>query len=521
MAQIFTQFPPQIYLAALLFLIFIASVLHSYRPQWTAYLLATVITLYLGFTVFFFFPYFKVPPNNYSHYYLGAKYKIDYFDFYTVLKAARGEPLEDFMNLRGDYSAGNLVNGTPIAKRNYYIWLLERFNVPFNPGEGIGALRKRCEENGLFNKHASIILGEEGFKEPQVSELKKDAGYVYINFKDKGFNGSPFYVLLRQVDPAVHLPLTINSFRWSTALELILLAFSGLALSRALGWDRPQLLVFYALTVTSWEFVGWNLLGLVAMAWFLPACLSLYLFTRGRFGAAGAATAIAALLKIFPLILAVPVFISAALKIAEKRSPWASTQEMRYMGSLALTVLLLGGASQAYGADWMEWVQKIKLQFASGALVSNNVSLYGTWNMWKAGPSIITDVALWLGRFSFVALVIYIARKGNDRETLIRGGVAALSLLPWMIPEFLNYYTMGHTVVMTIFFNERRKLFYLLMGLLLVNQVMISYTDDYIMGLSGLIWLKNGYFLVLPWLFFWVQFHKNLEKGERGERSKP
>jgi hypothetical protein len=80
---------------------------------------------------------------------------------------------------------------------------------------------------------------------------------------DYGFNGSPFYALVRQVDPTLHRPFGRGTARlnlvWQMTAALLLCWITGLAL----GVGFTERTAMAALLFASWDFVGWALPGLI------------------------------------------------------------------------------------------------------------------------------------------------------------------------------------------------------------------------------------------------------------------
>jgi hypothetical protein len=333
-----------------------------------------------------------------------------------------------------------------------------------------------------------------------------------INVRDCGFNGSPFYVLLRQLDPFLHLPLSIHSFRFSALLELVLLALSSLLLARAFHLGLPGLLLLFLLVLSSWDFINWSLSGQPGMIWFFPLAASLYLLTRERFLHAGLACSVAILLKVFPGVILLPAIVSLAARKAGREPFRRGGREVNLLAAAAAAVLVLALAAQTQ-ADWGDWFEKIRRQFASGAfLAPNDICFYKSWH--HAGLDIpgseqLVTGLVWAARALLLVFLLAVVGRRPDGTTLALGGVAALAMMPWISTEFLQYYTFPHALLLAILYRERRGFFYVLMPLLLINQALVDYPHPiYVRNIGSLVWLKTLYYLAAPLLFLYFLFRR-------------
>jgi len=502
--------PVQIVLLSFLALVFVGAIFLSSRPRWIErYLFLCALSL-TGYVIVETYRHYKSPPSNFSHYYLGAKYRIDYLDFYEVILAGSGKPLLDYRDLKGSPAFG-LANYTPRQKRKYFLWLLDKFNVPHDSRAGPLKLMRLCGQNDLFRKHGQLLLSEAGYSPERQKQLGEDVRLANINVRDCGFNGSPFYVLLRQLDPSLHLPLSVNSFRFSALLELVLIALSGILLAKVFRLGATGFLLFFIIVLSSWDFFNWNLPGLPAMAWFFPIAVALFFLSRERYIGAGLACSVSVLLKIFPGLLLLPAMVSLAVRKARKAPLLRDGREIIFIATAATGVLALAVVAQTQ-TDWIEWIGKIRGQFASGAFFApNDICFYKTWHHASLdfpGSQQLGTGAVWAARALLVAFLLYLVSRNHDGKALALGGTASLAMMPWISYECLQYYSFPNALILAIFYKERRSFFYLLMPLLLVNQAMIDYPNPvYIREISSLVWLKTLYYLTVPlfFLFFVVQ----------------
>lgn len=510
MERYLINLPAQIVLLSLLTLVFLGAIFLSSRPRWfERYLLLCALSL-TGFVVVETYRQYKSPPSNFCHYYLGAKYQIEYLDFYEVILAGSGKPLVDYRDLKGSPAFG-IANIFPQQKREYYLRLLDKFNVKHPPQLSTPLLKKLCGQNDLFRKHGQLLLSDAGYSSERQKLLGEDVRSANINVRDCGFNGTPFYVLLRQLDPFLHLPLSINSFRFSVLLELVLLVFSGVLLAKAFRLGTTGFLLFFILVLSSWDFYNWNIPGLPAMAWFFPVAVSLFFLTRERYVGAGLACSVSVLLKIFPGLILLPAMASLAFRKARKAPLFRDGKEIIFLATAATTILALAVVAQTQ-ADWIAWIEKIRGQFASGAFFApNDICFYKTWHHASIdfpGSQQLAVGVVWATRALLAVFLLYLAGRRPDGKTLALGGIASLAMMPWISNEYLQYYSFPNALILAIFYKERRGFFYLLMPLLLMNQAMVDYPNPiYIRAISSLVWLKTLPYLTVPlfFLFFVVQ----------------
>jgi Flp pilus assembly protein TadD len=380
---------------------------------------------------------------NLVHHYLGAKYPIPYDAFYEAVNAAREAPQAGMRDL--DHPT-RIVRGDPREERAYFIDLMRKAGVTFEPLAPLDDLGKRAREFGAIRADADRILGEL-LSPSRVEDFRADVrlalgrlGWNRDITTDYGFNGSPFYALIRQVDPTLHRP-------FGTAVAAVNLVWQALAVfllawlvGRALELPLESRLAVAALVFASWDFVGYALPGLIFGGLWIPVALAV-LWMRRRPAWAGAAMGWAGLVKLFPFILVLPASIRLVRSILRRRTdcvPWAT----RLLAAGGLTVLLLGATATLTGRSWAGFVHKIDAQFDSAIYLLNSVSL---------GQGLLTlgihdsPVTIVLSLVALAVLAGMFLRGDDDRfmAALPRRSLVLLASVGWLTRTWFDYYAIA------------------------------------------------------------------------------
>lgn len=502
MGQYLIGLPVQKVLFAFQALFFLGVIVLSSRPRWLVRFLFICALSLTGYVVHKVVQY-ESPPSNYCHYYLGAKYRVDYMDFYKVVLAGRGDPLISFRDL----SSYRLANNNALEADKYLTALLDHFGVPYPPDADTAALMRICSRSDLFRKHGQEVLSGAGFSAERQKQFREDLKSTTVNIRDCGFNGSPFYILLRQLDPTLHFPLSINSFRVSVFVELALLALSGVLLAKVFHLGTTGMLMNYIIILASWEFYNWVIPGLPGMLWFLPFAGALFFLSRKRYAIAGIMCAACALLKIFPVLLLLPALVSLVVGKARKEPVLREGKEVTFIVATIVAGLVFAAVSQAQ-MDWIEWVGKIRAQFASGAFFApNDISFYKTWHHGTSdaiGFRPVGPAVVWAARALLVAFLVNLFRRRRDGYALALGAVASLTMMPWISFEYLQYYSFPIALTLVFLYQHKRAYFSILMLLLLVNQVIADFPEPaYTDHIHFLVWPKTLYYYAAPLFFLW------------------
>jgi Flp pilus assembly protein TadD len=424
----------------------------------------------------------RIRHSNQAHYYVGAKYALSYAGFYSVVTAAREHPQVNFRDLgRPD----RMFRADPREQRLYYAGLLSDAGISVPRGAGTDELRGLCASNGLIQAEAWNIL--EGAVGPdRIAPLKNDLSRTDLDTDDQGFNGSPFYVLVRRLDPSLHMTFGAPVFWVNLAWQMAALVLVGLLCARAFGWQRDDAWLLAAMLVASWDYTGWSLNGLITGGWLLPVAVAAWGLGTRRPLVAGVGIAWAGLIKVFPFVMLLApaaVLAKAAILGDEQggifnrqgdrtRRAWIPAAQT--IGACAAATLVLGWLSTFTGASWSGFADKIASQFVDAGHSANAVGfssvmfalgiqgklaipvLHATvlfcvaWMLWtrcteeQPGPFAFRTMVLvscvvflsgkWLNYYAIVALCLVptLARR-HRHATVFALAVAGLG---YALPEF-------------------------------------------------------------------------------------
>jgi Tfp pilus assembly protein PilF len=409
--------------------------------------------------------------NNVAHYYLGAKHSFPYSACYKLINAAVERPQVAMRDLERPPA---MRREDPREQRAYYIDLMREFGVEVNPLVPLPELRRRAKEAGVVQREAERILSDylpaeqvEGFRldvrralwdeeaERNIREQGRDITWDY------GYNGSPLYSLVRHLDPTLYRPFGRGTawlnLAWQTVAALLLVWILGMALDE----DMNGRLAMAALLFASWDFVAWSLPGLIFAGLWLPVALALLAMRLRWGGLAGVAIAWAGLIKLFPLVLALPAAARLARRILRRRpggeSHEASRFCLRLLVSCALAVPLLGLVSMLSGRSWWEFLHKIVVQFQSKGYIINSVSLsQGLLTLGRYGsesllPGILSLVAL-------ATVTVMFLRSGDEgfMDSLPRRSLVLLAATGWLIHTWFNYYAVAPLLLLPLVARRHR-----------------------------------------------------------------
>jgi len=307
--------------------------------------------------------------GNLSLYYLGAKYPAPYGDTYRLIQAGTDRPQIGIRDL--DHPAA-LLRETAAQRRAYYIDLLRAARVPFDPLAPLDSLARRAIESGAVADEARRIL-EKGLPAHRVAEFRHDARVAVARANrtpltyDFGYNGSPFYGLIRRADPSLYAPYGPLAAGLNTAWQLLGVALLAWLGGAALGLALDERLAAAALLVGSWDFTGFALPGLMFTELWVPIAIAAWAMRRRRAVAAGVAIAFAGLLKLFPFVLLLPALVAAARSLRpsgrEALTPATRRWALTLVAACALATPVLGLLAVLSGRSWWDFVHKIVVQF--------------------------------------------------------------------------------------------------------------------------------------------------------------
>jgi len=406
---------------------------------------------------------------NVVHHYLGAKYPFSYSSFYEVTNAALDRPQVLMRDLEHPPA---VLRADPREQRAYYIDLMREAGVAFEPLVPLPLLKARAEMTGVLRDEAKRILAEH-LPADEIERFRRDARLALVeegaerNIEDEGrditwdygFNGSPFYALVRQVDPTLHRPFGPGTARlnlaWQIAAALLLVWVAG----AALGLEATERVAMAALLFASWDFVGWALPGLIFAGVWLPVALALLAMRRGWAFRAGFAIAWAGLIKLFPLLLLLP---AGTRLLGHRRSgrgsrPGAgSAWALRLLAGCALGTVLLGFLALGSGRSWGDFLHKILVQFQSDAYLLNSVSLSQGLLTVGIHDSPVPRV---LSALAFLVLAGMFVGGGDEgfRSALPRRSLVLLAAIGWLAHTWFNYYAIIPLLLLPLVAREHRR----------------------------------------------------------------
>jgi hypothetical protein len=467
-----------------------------------------------------------VPANliniNLVHHFLGAKYTFSYDSFYELINAAREKPQVDMRDLERPPA---MLRDEPSEQRAYYIDLLRDYGVEFDPLAPLTNLRAWAEEANVIRSEADSIMSEH-LPASQIGEFRRDALLALDALTgreittDYGFNGSPFYSLVRRADPTLHRPFGRGTawlnLMWQIAAALLVVWITGAALGAALEGR----LAMAALLFASWDFVGWALPGLIFAGLWLPVSLALLAFRRRAAAPAGVAIAWAGLVKIFPFILLLPaglrVIRSAVLRGREESDGGSTRWSLVLAAACLAATIVLGLAATLSGRSWLEFVQKIVVQFQSTAYLLNSVSssqwLFTLGIHGSPLPAVLSLVALG-------ALAVMFVRGRNDGFTrsLPRRSLVLLAATGWLVHTWFNYYTIAPLLLLPLVAHRHRAGAAIAAAGLAVAFILPEFDDPLLLEHRALFALKVSPYVLIPVWLVALEYQK-LEFGRTAKR---
>ena len=446
--------------------------------------------------------------GNLVHYYLGAKYTVPYRSFYSSIQAALDEPE---IGIRDLGQPDRLLRATPSEERAYYIDLMREEGVEFDPLTSLPNLRMRAFNTGVLRQISRRNLSE-NLPAAQLDDFRRDVRWATDRnrgrpiTRDFGFNGSPFYVLVRHIDPTLYQPIgPMTAWLNLTWQILALLALAWLT-GIALGLDVNGRIAMAALVFASWDVIGWALLGLILAGLWLPLAIALYSMHRRAAAPTGIAIAWAGLIKLFPFILLLPA--AARLvrvgvrRVSNKRTNGLSHPWLKLLVWCAVGTGVLGFAAEFSGRSWLDFLDKITVQFTTKGATANNVSLSrGLWALGIEGLrlSVILSVVS-------VAALAALFLRGTDEDAisaLPRRSLVLLAATGWVAPVWLNYYSVAPLLLLPLVARRHRVGALVAAMAMALAFVLPEFTDPLLVNYPSLRILKLAPYLLVPaWMVF-------------------
>jgi Tfp pilus assembly protein PilF len=381
--------------------------------------------------------------------------------------------------------------------------------VDFNPLVPLADLRARAETTGVVHSQANLILSER-LPPSQIDDFRRDALIALEALSgrdittDYGFNGSPFYSLVRQVDPTLHQPFgrgtALLNLIWQIAAALLVVWITGAALGVALEGR----LAMAALLFASWDFVGWALPGLIFAGLWLPVSFALLAFRRHAAAPAGIAIAWAGLVKIFPFILLLPVGLrlirTAFLRRRERRENELTGWLLVVAAACLTATVVLGFAALLSGRSWFEFVQKVVVQFQSKAFLLNSVSL-SQWLFTFGIHGSSLPGGLSLVALAALAAMFLHGRDESYVQSLPRRSLVLLAATGWLAHTWFNYYTIAPLLLLPLVAQRHRVGAAVAAVSLAVAIILPEFDDPLLLEHRALFALKVLPYVIIPaWL---------------------
>lgn len=446
---------------------------------------------------------------NVAHHYLGAKYAVPYADFYRVVRAARDEPQVGMRDLRRPPA---IVRDDVRAKRAYFIALLRDAGADFDPLAPLDTLRVRALEAGAVSREADGIL-RRSLPPGRIPELRDDVARAEAELgwgrdltSDYGFNGSPLYAALRQVDPTLHRRFgratALLNLAWQVAGALALAWLAGLAL----GLDLEGRIATAALLFASWDFVGWALPGLVFAGVWLPVALALVAMRFRRAVPAGVAIAWAGLIKLFPFV----VLLGPAARLLRGRGD-ARRWSVRLLVSCAAATIVLGAAAAAGGRSWTGFLHKVGAQFGAETYLMNSVSLaQGLLTLGIHGSPLPRLLA------AAAAVVLFLTFPREDGESFLgalpRRSLVLLASAGWLAGTWFNYYAIAPLLLLPLVARSAPRAAAAAAAFLAVSFALPEFDDPMLLAHPVLHALKLAPYVALPAWFVVRELHEPVRR---------
>ena len=469
-----------------------------------------------------------VPTNliniNLVHHFLGAKYSFSYNSFYQLINAASEQPQVKMRDLERPPA---MLRSDPREQRAYYIDLMRDSGVEFDPLAPLADLHRRAEETDVIRNEAINIMKEHlpvsqigGFRRDALRALNALSGRDITT--DYGYNGSPFYSLVRRADPTLHQPFGGGTAWFNLILQIAAALLLVWLTGAALGVELNGKLAMAALLFASWDFVGWALPGLIFAGLWLPVAVALFAISRRAAVPAGVAIAWAGLIKVFPFILLLPFGLRTIRSGLRRRGGTPPKESTRWllvvMVSCVTSTLVLGFASTLSGRSWFEFLQKVFVQFQSKAFLLNSVSLsQGLFTIGIHGsplPSILSLVAL-----GMLSVMFLRSGEGDFVAALPRRSLVLLAATGWLLHTWFNYYTIAPLLLLPLVARQQRAGAAIAAAALAMAFVLPEFDDPYLLGHAPLFALKVAPYVLIPVWLVALELG-NLEFSRTAKRTK-
>jgi len=453
--------------------------------------------------------------RNVVHYYLGAKYSFPYSKFYSLTSAATDRPQIFMHDL--DHPPG-FIRDDSSEQRAYFIDLLRAEKIEFDPMIPLADLQRLAQESGAVHREAQRIL-QENLPPDQIENFCRDVKSALITENpdrdiegignditlDFGYNGSPFYSLVRHLDPTLYFPFGRATALLNLAWQVVGILASVWLIGSALGMGSTSRIAAAALIFASWDYVAWDLPGLSFAGFWLPIAIACRAISRNRALIGGAAIAWAGLFKLFPFALLI-LSVVELVRSAWRKLRGSANNEWRFglivtASGIAATIVF-GGIAVPSGRPWSEFLDKIIVQFSSDAYVANNVSvgqLLLTFGIYRSPITTLVSVTA-------LVFLTWLIWRSDSVESRSRVLLLLLAAMPWFTYLWFNYYTIAPLVLLA-FAAQRHRLGAAIGAASLAVVFALPPFDDPSLTGNQLLWLVKviPYVAIPAWLAY-VEF---------------
>jgi len=291
-------------------------------------LAAACLVVYLNFFSFHGERTF-VHLHDVAHYYLGSKYfdELGYEGLYTAMLRAEAEAYQDrFTTLEArDLATNELVHIRALLVRS------DEVKSAFTP--------ERWED---FKQDVALFREWLG---PQYKSL----------FVDHGFNPTPLWPVLGGALANLVPAGSRTGVRLLALIDPVLLLAAFAAVRWAFGWTAALFGLIHFCLIFGASF-GWTGGAFLRYLWFASLLAASCCLRKERHALAGALTAVAATLRVFPALFALPIAVKALHGLWRERR--VAPSHRRFLAAAALTgagLFLAGGLQERGLGAWAEF----------------------------------------------------------------------------------------------------------------------------------------------------------------------
>jgi Flp pilus assembly protein TadD len=451
------------------------------------------------------------PNSNFDHYYLGAKYPLPYAETYRLIHAGEGRAQ---IGMRDLERPAEVVRSGTVEQRAYYIDLLRSAHVPFEPLAALDTLADRARDSGVIEAEARRILASR-LPADRVGAYRRDVRAVLSMGQgphltlDYGYNGSPFYGVLRQLDPTLHLPFSRLSALAGLAWQLLGVALIAWLSGIVLGLSSVERLAVGGLILACSEFARYAMSGLVFTELWVAVVFALWALHARRPALSGVAMAFAGMLKLFPFALvaaaALPGLRSFGPGESEPGVPALRRRALVLAASCAGAGLGWGLLGLASGRSWVDFAHKISVEFQAGSNMVNSVSAaaaLATLGVPEGSP------LPWL--VSLAALLPLLALfwqrpNATAEDALARRALVLVASLGWLLKSWLNYYAIVPFLLLPLLARRHRLTAAAMAAGMAFAYLLPEFDDPELVQNPPLHFLKLVPYLAVPAWLVWLE----------------